>query len=65
VSFEQQALKDCETLLNSPAAKLCPPEQVQSVAIVAYILGAAWALGEPYLVELANAQIESWKKNKS
>lgn len=51
----------CATLLESKTAQMLPPDLALSLCTVAFILGAAWALDEPRIRDIANAQMESMR----
>jgi hypothetical protein len=38
---------------------MLPPDLADAFAILAFTLGAAWALDRPELIDLANAQLDS------
>lgn len=56
---EVAAREYCAKLLESKTAVLLPPELALAFATVAFTLGAAWALDEPKIRDIANAQMES------
>ena len=58
---ETAAQDYCGSLLESGTAKLLPPDLALAFATVAFILGAAWALDEPKIRDIANAQMESMR----
>jgi hypothetical protein len=57
--IEVAAREYCAKLLESKTARLLPPDLAEAFAIVAFSLGAAWALDEPRMRDIANAQIDS------
>lgn len=63
--LEAAALKCCERLLDTALAKRFPEADVRGLAIIAFTLGAAWALGEQPLIDLANAQMDSARVSRA
>lgn len=57
--IEGAARQHCARLLKSQTALMLPPELADAFAIIAFTMGAAWALDRPELIELANAQLDS------
>ncbi len=57
--IEGAAREHCSRLLKSQTALMLPPDLADAFAILAFTLGAAWALDRPELIELANAQLDS------
>jgi hypothetical protein len=57
--IEGAAREYCDRLLKSQTALMLPPDLADAFAILAFTLGAAWALDRPELIELANAQLDS------
>jgi hypothetical protein len=57
--MERAALKHCAGLLQSDTARMLPRELADAFAILAFTLGAAWALDRTDMLELANAQLDS------
>lgn len=51
----------CAHLLRSKTAQLLPSDLAESFAMSAFLLGAAWALDRPDLIEIANAQMDSMR----
>jgi hypothetical protein len=63
-AFEAAALRCCERLLDSALAKRFPESDVKGLAIIAFTLGAAWALNEQPLIDLANAQMDAARASR-
>jgi hypothetical protein len=57
--IENAAREYCARLLKSKTALMLPPDLADAFAILAFTLGAAWALDRPALIDLANAQLDS------
>lgn len=58
---EVAAREYCAKLLESKTARLLPPDLALALATIAFTLGAAWALDEPRIRELADAQMDSMR----
>ena len=58
---EAAAQDYCARLLESRTARLLPSDLALAFATIAFILGAAWALDEPKIRDIANAQMESMR----
>lgn len=58
---EVAAHEYCTKLLESKTAQLLPPDLALAFATIAFTLGAAWALDEPKIRDIANAQMESMR----
>jgi hypothetical protein len=56
---ERAAIKHCSRLLQSETAKMLPHDAAVAFAVLAFTLGAAWALDRPDMIDLANAQLDS------
>lgn len=59
--IEVAARAHCANLLRSETAALLPLDLAEGFAIVAFTLGAAWALERHDMIELANAQMDSMR----
>jgi hypothetical protein len=62
---EAAARLHCARLLDTALAKRFPEADVLGLVIIAFTLGAAWGVGEPELIELANAQMDSARVSRS
>jgi hypothetical protein len=58
---EVAAREYCAKLLESQTARLLPPDLADAFAMVAFVLGAAWALDRPDLKEMAHAMSDSMR----
>lgn len=56
---EKAALQHCEKLLTTAAARTLPRVQAEGLVTAAFVMGAAWALDDPKIMELADAQIDA------
>lgn len=56
---EAAARLHCARLLDTALAKRFPEADVLGLVIIAFTLGAAWGVGEPGLIDLANAQMDA------
>ena len=61
---EAAARLHCARLLDTALAKRFPEADVLGLVIIAFTLGAAWALDEPNLIDLANAQMDSARASR-
>lgn len=59
LDLDKIAHEHCANLLKSEAARRLPPEMAESLVVIAFSLGAAWALDQPEVIEMANAQMDS------
>lgn len=57
--IEAAAKRDCDWLLQSSAAKKLTRAEAEGLVILAFTVGAAWALDCPDMVTLARAQHEA------
>lgn len=64
-AVELAAREYCAKLLESKTAQMLPPDLALSLVTVAFILGAAWALDEPKIRDIANAQMDSIRAQAS
>ena len=62
---EAAARDYCAKLLDSPTAKMLPPDLALAFAILAFTLGAAWALDRPDLRDLAHAMSDSHRAKEA
>lgn len=62
--FEAIARDQCKRLLESRAARRFPA-QAEALVMIAFVYGAAWALGKPDITALADAQIEALQQQGS
>jgi hypothetical protein len=58
---ERAARQYCAKLFDAPAVRLMPRDQAEAFAIVAFALGAAWALDRPDLRDYAHAIVDSMR----
>lgn len=56
-SIEAAALKHCEFLLGKSQGVV--RDALKATVVLAFTVGAAWALDRPDMIELAKAQMES------
>lgn len=56
---EAAARDYCGKLLQSETAQMLSPDRAEAFAIVAFALGAAWALDRPDIRAIADAQTDS------
>lgn len=63
-NLDDIARKYCAKILESSAARALPKEQAEALAIIAFTYGACWALNEPDMVTLGDAQLESLRQDK-
>ncbi len=56
--LEKIAKEQCSRILNSKAAARFPRE-AEALVMIAFVYGAAWALGKQDLVDFSNAQIDA------
>jgi hypothetical protein len=56
--FEDEAREHCSKLLNSGAAQLLPRAQADALVIIAFTIGAVWALDEPDMLEMIKERID-------
>lgn len=61
---EAAAREYCARLLTSRAAQVLPKDSREALVIVAFSLGAAWALNRPDMIELADAQMDSMRAQR-
>jgi len=55
--LEAVALDKCRSLLDTAGARRC--DCAESLVIIAFVFGAAWALGQQDLLAVAEAQMRS------
>lgn len=56
--IETAAKRDCDWLLRSAVVRKLDRKEAEALIILAFTVGAAWALDRPDMVELARAQAE-------
>lgn len=61
---EAAAREYCARLLTSSAARALPKDAREALVIVAFSLGAAWALNRPDMADLANAQMDAMRAQR-
>jgi hypothetical protein len=56
---EKAALQHCAKLLTTATARRLPKDQAEGLVTAAFVMGAAWALDDPKIMEMADAQIDA------
>lgn len=59
MDLEAEARREAGFLFDSAVAKRLPPAEAESLIIIAFVIGASWAFGDPKLLELAKAQYQA------
>jgi hypothetical protein len=62
---EAAARDYCKKLLESETAQMLPPDLALAFVIVAFTLGAAWALDRPDLRDMAHAMSDSCRAREA